>query len=310
MSEPQYTLIRADGTRIPIPPTGVRLGRKADNDVVVNGSNISRYHARILIAAGKCWIRDENSALGTLLNGQLVPGQMEFKPGDTLHLGAEAFQLELAAPAAAAPPAASTPVHAGTPTRKLKPAVGIGLGIGLAVILLVAAFATGLFGGGGFGAGGVQYTRYTSPNEVVSIEHPVGWDVEADDYSVYLHDPAWSNEDGGVIILADPLYGAELLFGTDLLTPEDVVDLLLLSSDIFGLGEFAFSNDIRAATIGGDPAAVADSSFTDNGSDYHVLAAAVLSDDSFALFIGYLPESDWNANRSTFNHMLDSLRLE
>ncbi|MBN2555466.1 MAG: FHA domain-containing protein [Anaerolineales bacterium] len=309
MTEPSFILIRADGTRISIPPGGVRLGRRGDNDVVVNGSNISRYHARILLAAGKCWIRDENSALGTLLNGQLVPGQMEFKPGDTLHLGAEAFYLEQQVPAAVA----AAPVSA--PRRKLKPAVGIGLGIGLAAILLVAAFATGLLGGGsGLGFDRTSYTRFTDANDVFSVEHPTDWVIEEnyefEEFTTYLHDPDWEDDERGVLILASPLFGAELLFGADLVSAEEVMEFLVMSGELLGV-EAVFDNaDISTRSISGDPAAVLETEVEEDGVRYHIKIVSVLSEDSFALFIAAFPRSEWNANRSTIEHMITSLRLE
>jgi len=315
MSEPSYTLVRADGTRIPIPPTGLRLGRKGDNDVVVNGSNISRYHARILVAAGKCWIRDENSALGTLLNGQLVPGQIEFKPGDTLHLGAEAFYLEQVAPAPAISPVVeASPAPAAAPRRRLKPAVGIGLAIGLVAILLVVAYVSGLFGGGGFGTGGVQYTRFEDPNDLYSIEHPSSWVVEEafdfDVYSLSFRNPGWEDDEQGVIVMASPLYGADILFSTDFLSPEDLLEFLVLSGQLLGLEESFPDTDVRTQSIGGNPAAVFETSFDDGANSYHTQVACVLSDENFVLFIAAFPEDSWKANRGIIEHMLGSLRLE
>jgi len=309
MTSATFTLIRADGTRIPIPPGGLRLGRHGDNDVVVNGSNISRYHARILLAAGKCWIRDENSALGTLLNGQLVPGQLEFKPGDTLHLGAEAFYLKQQAPASVAA------VPATAPRRKLKPAVGIGLGIGLAAILVVAAFATGLLGGGsGLGFDRTSYTRFTDANDVFSVEHPTGWVIEEDyefeEFTTYLHDPDWEDGERGVRILASPLFGAELLFGANLVSAEEVLEFLVISGELLGVEEAFQNTDISTRSIGGDPAAVLETEIEEDGVRYHIRMVLVLSEDSFALLIAAFPRSEWNANRSAIEHMITSLRLE
>jgi len=88
-----FLLLRHDGEAFLVPDQGLTIGRHSTNDIVIADANVSRQHARILIAAGKCWIRDENSALGTIVNGQPVPGQQEFIIGDVLHIGNTAFRL-------------------------------------------------------------------------------------------------------------------------------------------------------------------------------------------------------------------------
>jgi hypothetical protein len=306
MTDPQYTLIRADGTRIPIPPQGLTLGRSSQNDVVLRDSNISRRHARILLAAGRCWIRDEGSALGTLLNGKLVPGQIEFKPGDTLHLGPQAFTLEKYE---AAVPITPEPIP--TPKRRLKPGVAIGLGVGLVIILVAIAFITGIIGPGLSQPG---YTRYHDPYNVYSLEVPESWEVEEgydfEVYSAYFYDPAWVDEERGVMIIGAPLQGAGLLFGTDVLTPEDLLRFLVLSGELSGLEDALPDTDLRNLTLGGDPAASLETTINDGSISIHAQIVCVLSDDKFALFIAGFPQEDWEANQSIIDHMLNSLRLE
>jgi len=63
MNNPFYHLIRYDGTIVPINPRGA----------VISDPQVSRQHARILFATDRCWIWDENSALGTYVNGVRVP---------------------------------------------------------------------------------------------------------------------------------------------------------------------------------------------------------------------------------------------
>ncbi|MBC8191754.1 MAG: FHA domain-containing protein [FCB group bacterium] len=91
----EFQLVCHDGTSFPISEQGLIIRRHSTNDIVIADANVSRQHARISIAAGKCWIRDENSALGTIVNGQPVPGQQEYKIGDVLHIGNTAFRLIL-----------------------------------------------------------------------------------------------------------------------------------------------------------------------------------------------------------------------
>jgi len=93
MANKIYQLIRHDGNIIPVGQQGVSLGRSSTNAVLIPDPKVSRQHARILLAADRCWIRDENSALGTYINGIRVPGQQEFKPGDVLKIGNTTFRL-------------------------------------------------------------------------------------------------------------------------------------------------------------------------------------------------------------------------
>jgi hypothetical protein len=305
MTEPQYILIRADGTRIPIPAQGLALGRSSQNDVVLKDTNISRRHARILLAAGRCWIRDEGSALGTLLNGQLVPGQTEFKPGDTLHLGPQAFTLEKQEAPEPTPlePEPSTP-------RRVKPAVAIGLGVGLVAILVAVAFATGLIGGRTSSAG---YTRYQDPYNVYSIDIPETWVAEEGyDFAVYttfFRDPDWEDEERGVIITGAPLSDADLEFGVDVQAPEDMF-IYATDFDMDELEELYPDVELRNVTLGGDPAIILEMTITENGITYNAQLASVLSEEAFAIFMAAFPQGEWEANQSVIDHMLDSLRLE
>ena len=69
------------------------IGCQRTNDIVVSDTQVSHQHARILLAAGRCWIRDEDSAPGTFFNGQRVQGQQELKVGEVLQIGNRAFRL-------------------------------------------------------------------------------------------------------------------------------------------------------------------------------------------------------------------------
>jgi hypothetical protein len=62
---------RHDGTRVAL-REGLRIGRAADNDVVVRDGRASRHHARIVAATGALAIEDLNSANGTFVDGRRV----------------------------------------------------------------------------------------------------------------------------------------------------------------------------------------------------------------------------------------------
>lgn len=72
-----------------------RLGRTADNDVVVKDGAASRSHARVFEKAGKYFIEDLGSANGTRLNNAAVKTARELKSGDAIMIGDTVFEFEL-----------------------------------------------------------------------------------------------------------------------------------------------------------------------------------------------------------------------
>jgi len=85
---PPAFLEQVDGTRIVL-RDGLRIGRSADNDVVVRDGRASRHHARIVAHADTFAIEDVGSSNGTFVDGKpaqhapLVPGAT-VTIGDTL----------------------------------------------------------------------------------------------------------------------------------------------------------------------------------------------------------------------------------
>ena len=72
----------------------VRLGRGADNDIVVPDAPVSRNHAEIHVEGDKFRVIDLGSTYGTIINGQKV-GSMggALKDGDELALGTRTTML-------------------------------------------------------------------------------------------------------------------------------------------------------------------------------------------------------------------------
>jgi hypothetical protein len=65
--------VGATGTRVPLTPQrGLTLGRATDNDLVLPGAQVSRYHAVIRWESGEWRITDLDSANGTLVDGSRV----------------------------------------------------------------------------------------------------------------------------------------------------------------------------------------------------------------------------------------------
>ncbi len=73
-----------------------RLGRTADNDVVIKDPSSSRSHARIFEEDGRCFVEDLKSANGTRHNGRPVKVPAELKHGDTVSIGDVSIEVELA----------------------------------------------------------------------------------------------------------------------------------------------------------------------------------------------------------------------
>ncbi len=63
------------------------IGRDVNNDIVINDSEISRKHARILMQAGGFVLEDLGSTNGSFINGQRLMGPHVLRPGETVMFG-------------------------------------------------------------------------------------------------------------------------------------------------------------------------------------------------------------------------------
>ncbi|MEZ4599572.1 MAG: FHA domain-containing protein [Syntrophotaleaceae bacterium] len=62
----------------------VMIGRDSGNDVVLNETGVSGFHAEIQIGDGKVYVVDLGSTNGTFVNGSKISGRQEIKLWDTL----------------------------------------------------------------------------------------------------------------------------------------------------------------------------------------------------------------------------------
>jgi S1-C subfamily serine protease len=142
----RWFLVHPSGLRYPIGITGLRLGRAADNDVVLADEEVSRHHAVIRWQDDRPWIEDNGSRNGTFVDEVRVTGAQPLHPGQVIRLGRTRLQVEFvaasvptAAPVPPAPPPAAVSATPSTVGSGLSPvqAALIGALIGLAGLLIV-----------------------------------------------------------------------------------------------------------------------------------------------------------------------------
>jgi sigma-B regulation protein RsbU (phosphoserine phosphatase) len=74
-----------------------RIGRQADNQVVMRDNRASRVHAEIVLEQGDYWIEDLKSRHGTFVNGAKIQ-RHKLQEGDRIDFGAESYQLIFMSP--------------------------------------------------------------------------------------------------------------------------------------------------------------------------------------------------------------------
>lgn len=71
----------------------VTLGRRSTCDYVLNDSQVSREHARIIVGEQTFAIEDLGSANGVLVNGAPITGLRRLDTGDTFQVGSQLFEV-------------------------------------------------------------------------------------------------------------------------------------------------------------------------------------------------------------------------
>jgi DNA-binding SARP family transcriptional activator len=75
------------GETLPVPSRGLRLGRMDDNDLVVAGERVSRYHAVVAETANGFTVTDLRSTNGTHVNDERVVDSHLLRDGDRIRVG-------------------------------------------------------------------------------------------------------------------------------------------------------------------------------------------------------------------------------
>lgn len=91
-------LVDGDGRRYPVPRRGLRIGRAPDNDVILDGSRVSRHHAVVSDTGAEFVLSDLNSTNGTRVDGLRVLGMQPLSVGITVTIGGHVLQLQPNAP--------------------------------------------------------------------------------------------------------------------------------------------------------------------------------------------------------------------
>ena len=70
------------------------LGRKPDNDIVLDNAAVSGHHAKMYESGGTWFVEDLNSTNGTFVNNQRVTAPTPFGIEDTLRIGRTMMSAE------------------------------------------------------------------------------------------------------------------------------------------------------------------------------------------------------------------------
>ena len=92
------------------------LGRHSDCDIVLASSDVSRHHARLIVANGIYFIEDTGSSTGTFVDGERIEAATQIEPGQEIQIGS--FVLTLGDPQKSAAP---QPAPAPAPAPKAQP---------------------------------------------------------------------------------------------------------------------------------------------------------------------------------------------
>ncbi len=180
----EFWLVDQRGNGYPLRSTEpMWLGRHPEADIWIDDANVSRQHARIKVENGRCFVLDNHSANGTLLNNWRLSDQWTpIESGDVLIVGPARYYLTTTQPVKLAPPrpqTAEAPAVASTSTDTLVTRTRLKKSrrSGRLEMILLAILLLTLAGGGGlwwFNSGGLARFRAqpTAPAVVAVLPTP------------------------------------------------------------------------------------------------------------------------------------------
>ncbi len=85
----------ASGRRYPLQAPATRIGRLADNDIVLNDAEVSRHHAVIIDTGSSFMITDLRSANGVLVQGRRLHPSATLADGDHIRICGHEYTFEI-----------------------------------------------------------------------------------------------------------------------------------------------------------------------------------------------------------------------
>ena len=76
----------------------VTVGRGPDQRIRLNHPEVSRHHAKLLVAEGHLTIDDAGSGDGTFVKDERISASTELKVGDAVRFGSDEVQVETEEP--------------------------------------------------------------------------------------------------------------------------------------------------------------------------------------------------------------------
>jgi DNA-binding SARP family transcriptional activator len=72
-----------------------RIGRRPDNDIVLDDDDVSRYHAVVIDTGSEFVISDLRSTNGVVVAGRRIRGSATLADGDQIHIGSHQFTFQI-----------------------------------------------------------------------------------------------------------------------------------------------------------------------------------------------------------------------
>ncbi len=94
---PPAVLVLADGSDVDVRHSLIannRIGRAADNTLVLQDETASAHHALLSFHEGQWWLEDLGSRNGTTVNGIALEGPLVLTYGDQIAFGRVEFRME------------------------------------------------------------------------------------------------------------------------------------------------------------------------------------------------------------------------
>ena len=82
-----------EGLVVMVESGGLEVGRSPDNDIVLDDSDVSRFHARLELDNGSLWLRDAGSRNGVFVNDRRIREHRALKVGDMVRFGQHVFEV-------------------------------------------------------------------------------------------------------------------------------------------------------------------------------------------------------------------------